>query len=90
MEQLKLVSDFSWIDFRRLEDVGGFMESVLTSEGAEEYMDPKRIRAITGSVKRRIEYLSQSAMSLKSVRENSTRDDVKENIAADYTSKMDR
>ncbi len=90
MEQLKLVSDFSWIDFRRLEDVGGFMESVLTSEGAEEYMDPKRIRAITGSVKGRIEYLSQSAMSLKSVRENSTRDDVKENIAADYTSKMDR
>ena len=90
MEQLKLVSDFSWIDFRRLEDVGGFMESVLTSEGAEEYMDPKRIRAITGSVKGRIEYLSQSAMSLKSVRENSTRDDVKENIAADYTSKMYR
>lgn len=89
-EQLKLVSDFSWIDFRRLEDVGGFMESVLTSEGAEEYMDPKRIRAITGSVKGRIEYLSQSAMSLKSARENSTRDDVKENIAADYTSKMDR
>ena len=90
MEQLKLVSDFSWIDFRRLEDVGGLIESVLTSEGAEEYMDPKRIRAITGSVKGRIEYLSQSAMSLKSVRENSTRDDVKENIAADYTSKMDR
>ena len=89
-EQLKLVSDFSWIDFRRLEDVGGFMESVLTSEGAEEYMDPKRIRAIKGSVKGRIEYLSQSAMSLKSARENSTRDDVKENIAADYTSKMDR
>ena len=90
MEQLKLVSDFSWIDFRRLEDAGGLIESVLTSEGAEEYMDPKRIRAITGSVKGRIEYLSQSAMSLKSVRENSTRDDVKENIAADYTSKMDR
>lgn len=32
-EQLKLVSDFSWIDFDRLEDVGELIESVLTAEG---------------------------------------------------------
>ena len=88
-EQLKLVSDFSWIDFARLEDVDGLIEHILTAEGTEEYMDEIRIRAITGSVKRRIEYLSQLAISQTPVQEHSTEDDVEENIAADYAPKMD-
>ena len=88
-EQLKLVSDFSWIDFDRLEDVGELIESVLTAEGAEDYMDEIRIRAITGSVKRRIGNLSQLAMSQTPVQEHSTEDDVEENIAADYAPKKD-
>ena len=86
-EQLKLVSDFSWIDFDRLKDVEGLIEHVLTAEGAEEYMDEIRIRAITGSVKRRIDSLSRLAMSRTAVQEHSTEDDVEENIAADYASK---
>ena len=89
VEQLKLVSDFSWIDFARLEDVDGLIEHVLTAEGTEEYMDEIRIRAITESVKRRIEYLSQLAISQTPVQEHSTEDDVEENIAADYAPKMD-
>ena len=88
-EQLKLVSDFSWIDFDRLEDVDELIESVLTAEGTEDYIDEIRIRAITGSVKRRIEYLSQLAISQIPVQEHSTEDDVEENIAADYAPKMD-
>ena len=86
-EQLKLVSDFRWIDFKRLEDVDELIGSVLTAEGTEEYMDEIRIRAITGSVKRRIENLFQLAMSQTSVRDHSTVDDVEENIAADYAPK---
>ena len=88
-EQLKLVSDFSWIDFDRLKDVEGLIEHVLTAEGAEEYMDEIRIRAITGSVKRRIDSLSRLAMSRTAVQEHSTEDDVRENIAADYASESD-
>ncbi len=88
-EQLKLVSDFSWIDFDRLKDVEGLIEHVLTAEGAEEYMDEIRIRAITGSVKRRIDSLSRLAMSRTAVQEHSTEDDVEENIAADYASESD-
>ena len=88
-EQLKLVSDFSWIDFDRLEDVDELIESVLTAEGTEDYIDEIRIRAITGSVKRRIEYLSQLAINQIPVQEHSTEDDVEENIAADYAPKMD-
>ena len=83
-EQLKLVSDFSWIDFDRLEDADRLIESVLTAEGAEEYMDEARIRAIEGSVKRRIEYLFRFAKSRMPVQEYSTEDDVEENVAADY------
>lgn len=88
-EQLKLVSDFSWIDFDRLGDAGGLIESVLTAEGAEEYIDESRLSAIMGSVKRRIEYLSQLSMRQTSVQEHSTEDDVEENIAADYAQKTD-
>ena len=88
-EQLKLVSDFSWIDFDRLEDVDELIESVLTAEGTEDYIDEIRIRAITESVKRRIEYLSQLAISQIPGQEHSTEDDVEENIAADYAPKMD-
>lgn len=86
-EQLKLVSDFRWIDFDRLEDVDRLIESVLTAEGAEEYMDESRLSAIMGSVKRRIEYLSRLSMSQTSVQEYSAEDDVEENIAADYAPK---
>ena len=88
-EQLKLVSDFRWIDFKRLEDVDELIGSVLTAEGTEEYMDEIRIRAITGSVRRRIGNLYQLAMSQTSVRDHSTVDDVEENIAADYAAKKE-
>ena len=52
-------------------------------------MDEIRIRAITGSVKRRIDSLSRLAMSRTAVQEHSTEDDVEENIAADYASESD-
>ena len=83
------MSDFRWIDFKRLEDVDELIGSVLTAEGTEEYMDEIRIRAITGSVRRRIGNLYQLAMSQTSVRDHSTVDDVEENIAADYAPKKE-
>ena len=88
-EQLKLVSDFSWIDFDRLKDVNRLIESVLTAEGTEDYVDEIRVRAIKGSVKQRIEYLFQFSMSRTPVQEYSTEDDVEENVAADYALKTD-
>ena len=88
-EQLKLVSDFRWIDFDRLTDIKELIESVLTADGAEEYMDEIRIRAIVGATQRRIEQLSQLAMRQTPVQDFSTKDDVEENIAEDYTPKME-
>ena len=90
-EQLKLVSDFRWIDFDKLEDVDELIKSVLTAEGTEAYMDESRLSAIIGSVKRRIEYLSQFSVkqTATSVQAHSTEDDVEENIAAEYAPKTD-
>jgi len=87
-EQLKLVSDFSWIHFDRLSDVRELITGVLSADGAKDYIDENRIRAIAGSAQRRIEQLSQLAISHTPVQEVSTEDDVKENIAENYTSKM--
>ncbi|MCD8152281.1 MAG: HipA domain-containing protein [Clostridiales bacterium] len=86
-EQLKLVSDFSWIHFDRLSDIRELIAGVLSADGAKDYIDENRIRAIAGSVQRRIEQLSQLAISHTPSQEISTEDDVKENIAENYTSK---
>ncbi len=83
-EQLKLVSDFGWMDFNRLSDVEAFAESVLSADGAEEYLDASRIRAITGAIRRRIDYLIQFTASYVPKQTDSAQDDVKENVAAEY------
>ncbi len=88
-EQLKLVSDFSWIDFDSLSDIEELIADALSADGAEEYIDENRIRAIIGAAQRRIEQLSQLAICHTPVQEISTEDDVKENIAEDYTPKME-
>lgn len=88
-EQLKLVSDFGWIDFDSLSDIGELITNVLSADGAKDYMDENRIRAIAGAAQQRIEQLSQLAISHTPVQAISTEDDVKENIAENYTPKME-
>ncbi len=58
-EQLKLVTDFSWIDFDSLKDVDRLIASTLSSDGANEYIDENRIDAIIESVCQRIDDLSK-------------------------------
>ena len=88
-EQLKLISDFSWIDFDSLSDIGELITDVLSAEGAKDYMDENRIRTIAGAAQRRIEQLSQFAISYTTLSEISTEDDVEENIAESYAPKME-
>ena len=88
-EQLKLVSDFSWINFNALSDVEELITDVLPMDQAEDYVDEVRIRAITAAVMRRAETLSQLAMSQAPVQDMTTDDDVQEDIAEDYTMRMD-
>lgn len=87
-EQLKLVSSFDWIDFECLSDVKKLITETLSADGAADYMDETRIEAIADTVEKRIQYLSQLAMSHEPKQTVLTEDDVEENIAEDYNSKM--
>lgn len=91
LEQLKLVSSLEWIDFDKLDDVKEMIADVLSAEGAGDYIDENRICAVADSVQRRIDRLMQIAM-MRQVTENgvitaedTTVDDVEENVAEDYT-----
>ncbi|MCD8097091.1 MAG: HipA domain-containing protein [Lachnospiraceae bacterium] len=86
--QLKLVTSFDWLDLSRLSDVGELITEVLSDENAADYIDQRRIMAIRDSVQRRIRNLAEFTQSFRSQGELTTADDVKENIAADYGSKL--
>ena len=87
-EQLRLVSDFSWIDFDRLTDVPDLITDILSADGADEYVGKDRISAISDSVARRIQKLAAMASDTAPAQSGqdpaSTSDDVETNIAAKY------
>ena len=87
-EQLRLVSDLSWIDFDRLTDVPDLITDILSADGADEYVGKDRISAISDSVARRIQKLVAMASGHAPAQSGqdpaSTSDDVETNIAAKY------
>lgn len=86
-EQLKLVTSFDWIDFSKLSDAGDMVREVFSDPRAKELISENRKEAIAEMVKRHIESLQTIAES-HTPREDSTEDDVEENIAEDYIPKM--
>ena len=88
VEQLKLVSSLDWIDFGRLSDVKEWITETLSADGAEDYIDETRIRAITDSVGNRIQNLSQFAVMHTQAQTISTEGDVEEDMAADYSPRL--
>lgn len=87
-EQLKLVSDFSWIDFDRLSDVRELIIETLSSDGAKEYMGESRIEAIADAAQHRIHRVQELSMTQRIVQTDATQDDVVRDVAEDYTPKM--
>jgi hypothetical protein len=84
-EQLKLVSDFSWIDFDRLSDVRDIIIETLSSDGAREYMGESRIEAIADAVQKRIRHVQELSVTQTHTQTDSVDDDVTKNVAEDYT-----
>lgn len=87
-EQLKLVTSFDRIDFNALSGISEYITELLSCEGAVDYIDESRIRAIAAGVERRINNLNQFAVAHTAECKDSTDDDVEEDIAEDYTPKM--
>ncbi|NDO38264.1 excisionase [Anaerotruncus colihominis] len=89
-EQLKLVSSFDWIDFEKLKDVESMITAVLSDEKNGEFIDESRISAIASAVGERVQILREIALThTPNHAEITTEDDVEENIAEDYTPKME-
>lgn len=57
IEQLSLVTDFGWIDFDKIVDVGDIINDVFSDNRAADFIDVVRIKAIEDSVERRIDVL---------------------------------
>ena len=80
-EQIRLVTNYDWIDFAALGSVDKDIENVFANAGM--YADENRVKAIALSVKCRIANLQSLALEKAAVIDNIA-DDVSENIAENY------
>ncbi|MGN0493880.1 MAG: HipA domain-containing protein [Acutalibacteraceae bacterium] len=80
-EQLRLVTNYDWINFAALRHIDEDIRNVFKEAGM--YADENRIEAVISSVKRRISNLQAKADEKAAVIDN-IEDDVTENIAEDY------
>ena len=83
-DQLKLVTDFSWFDPSLLSDVRDLITETLSTDGAKEYMDDARIKAIADSVEQRILRVKELSDAKDPIKKDLVEDDVKRNVAEDY------
>ena len=81
-EQLKLVTDFSWIDFKVLEGITDEAHGILSEAG--EYGEESRIDAIVSAMRRRIEKVYALSQMTGDESADDIRGDVEEDIAEDY------
>ncbi len=83
-EQLKLVDDFSWIDFEKLNDIDSLIRSAFDKKSVG-FIDEDRIQAICYGVNKRINYLQEYAKShLHNECQENNMDDVAVNVAQTY------
>ena len=84
-EQLKLVTSFDWIDFRKLEGVEQEIREVFDQAG--EYMDEARKTAVISAFSSRLENLM--ALSEVQRQEDHIEQDVERNVVRDYHFKQE-
>lgn len=87
LDQLKLVTDFSWLDIDALQGIGETIRGILAVEETKELIDERRIEAIIDSVYNRITTLQDFDLSPMRVIDT-TDGDVEEDIAEDYVPKL--
>lgn len=87
LDQLKLVTDFSWLDIDALQGIGETIRGILAVEETKELIDERRIEAIIDSVYNRITTLQDFDLSPMRVTDT-TDGDVEEDIAEDYVPKL--
>ena len=73
-----------WIDFEKLSDVRELILETFAEEGAADYIDKARVKAICDTTQKRIKDLFVLSMDETPSELTSTENDVEENIAEDY------
>lgn len=86
-DQLKLVSDFSWLDLNKLSDIEDVIRSVVSDERATERIGEKRIEAIIHAVKVRISYLDDFINKHQKTVVDTIEGDVEADVAETYAKK---
>ena len=80
-DQLRLVTSFDWLDLSKLDGVDQDIREVFA--GAGEFIDKERVEAIVASVNQRIQMLETFILT-QQPQEDSTKNDVERNVAAEY------
>ena len=80
-DQLRLVTSFDWLDLSKLGGIEQDIREVFA--GAEGLIDNERVEAIAASVNQRVQMLENFILTQQS-QEDSTENDVEENVTAEY------
>lgn len=83
-EQLKLISDISWLDLSKLDGIEDEISKLFSDEKVAKYIDQERANMIVSQIKKRIDRLSEIVMTQKSSQDMSSDGDVDEAEAASY------
>ncbi len=84
-EQLKLVSDFSWVDFAKLDGIEEEIREILSGEQVHRFIKEERRELLIGGITHRIRQLHEIAMAHKPRQDFGDRlNDVEEDAAEEY------
>ena len=71
-EQIKLVSDISWLDLSKLDGIEHDISRVFGDEKAARYIDDERSKMIASQIRKRIDRLSEIVMTSREVQDISS------------------
>lgn len=84
-EQLGLVSDLSWLDLSKLDNIEDDILSVFSENNTRDLVDPDRITAISATLRKRLDRLAEIALTHKKKTDIQSEDnDIEGDIAESY------
>jgi hypothetical protein len=83
-EQLKLISDVSWLDLSKLDGIEDEISEILSDEKNRKFIDHERANMIVSQIRKRIDRLLEIVMTHKNSQDISFDGDVDEDEAKSY------
>lgn len=83
-EQLKLISDISWLDLSKLDGIEDEISEILSDDKIRKFIDDDRANMLVLQIRKRIDRLSEIVMTQKNSPDMSSEGDVDEAQAASY------